>query len=57
MYVFIIIIRLYNLKDHRELGALMQHEGENWHKDLSFHKGGGGGGRGEAGGGTSIHVP
>lgn len=24
------LFRLYNLKDHRELGALMQHEGKNW---------------------------
>ena len=25
----VFLFRLYNLKDHRELGALMQHEGKN----------------------------
>lgn len=30
MLLIYVLFRLYNLKDHRELGALMQHEGENY---------------------------
>lgn len=35
------LFRLYNLKDHRELGALMQHEGKNWYRFFHYkqHKG------------------